>query len=65
MTQATKSLTKFVGIGKVTNFDHKIAIDLNVKPVSQPLRCMPFSLKGCLNMTSMKRSQKLAHGFLT
>lgn len=33
----------FHGIGKVTNFEHKIAIDPNVKPVSQPLRHIPFS----------------------
>ena len=26
----------FHGIGKVTNFEHKISIDHNVKPVSQP-----------------------------
>lgn len=27
----------------MTNFEHKIAIDPNVKPVSQPLRHIPFS----------------------
>ena len=33
----------FHGMGKVTNFEHKISIDPNVKPVSQPLRRIPFS----------------------
>ena len=33
----------FHGIGKVANFEHKIAIDSSVKPVSQRLRRIPFS----------------------
>lgn len=33
----------FQGIGKVTNFEHKITIDPEVKPISQHLRRIPVS----------------------
>ena len=39
----------FHGIGKITNFEHKIAIDPNIKPVSQPLRRIPFSQVDAVN----------------
>lgn len=33
----------FEGLGRVSNFEHKIAIDPEVKPVSQYLRKIPVS----------------------
>ena len=33
----------FQGLGKVTDFEHKVTVDPNVKPASQHLRCIPVS----------------------
>ena len=33
----------FQGLGKVTDFEHKVTVDPNIKPASQHLRCIPVS----------------------
>ena len=39
----------FHGLGKVTNFEHKIAIDPKIQPVSQSLRRIPLSQVEAVN----------------
>ena len=39
----------FHSLGNITNFTHKINIDLNVKPVSQPLLRTPLSQLEAIN----------------
>lgn len=40
----------FHGMGKVANLKQKIAVDSSIKPVSQWLRCIPFSQIEALNI---------------
>ena len=38
----------FEGLGKLKDFQLDIPIDQNVKPVAQPMRCAPFSMRDTL-----------------
>ena len=57
----------FEEFGRVNNFEHKIAIDPEVKPVSQHIRRMPVSQIEAVNneLDRMKKSMSQVPGYPT